>query len=39
VGFVSADDRLTSDDALDEESDVYLHTLATGQTVLVTGGS
>lgn len=39
VGFVCGDDTLAPGDELDGYSDVYLHTVATGQTVLVTGGS
>jgi hypothetical protein len=39
VGFVCSDDELTAGDELDGLSDVYLHDLSTGQTVLVTGGS
>jgi len=39
VGFVNSDDTLTPGDELDSCSDVYLHTVSTGQTVLATGGS
>jgi hypothetical protein len=39
VGFVCGDDSLVGGDELDGFTDVYLHTVATGRTVLATGGS